>query len=119
MRQLVGLSLLWCAAAYAEPRCARGTVHVDSEHQRLEVALSNPCDALVTCKVTWRVTCGQAAAQELSEDVRLDAHGEQRVVASAAACGDGDWYIAPPKWRCEQTVPIVDGEKPRMRRPRR
>jgi len=112
MRQLVALSLFLCAAASAEPRCARGTVHVDGEHKRLEVALSNPCDSLVTCKVTWRLTCGQAAAQEKSEDVRLDAHTEQRVTASADACGEGDWYIAPPRWRCEEIEPIRDGERP-------
>ena len=119
MRQLVALSLFLCAAASAEPRCARGSVHVDSEHQRLEVSLSNPCDSLVTCKVTWRLTCGHEAAQEKSEDVRIDAHAEQRVTASAASCGDGDWYIAPPRWRCEETTPIRDGDKPRSRHAQR
>jgi hypothetical protein len=115
MRQLLALSLLLCAHAYAQPHCTRGSVNVDRDGKRLEVALSNECDALVSCKVSWRVQCGREAVQEKSEDVRIDARGEQRVTASASACGDGDWYIAPPKWRCEETTPIRDGDKPHRR----
>lgn len=114
MRFLVALFVLVTAAAHAEPRCTRGSVRVDNDHKRLEVALSNSCESLVTCKVSWRLTCGHEATQERTEDLRIDGRHEEHVFASASACGDSDWYIAPPKWRCEEI--ITDGEKPARKR---
>ena len=109
------LVLLVSSPVRAE-HCTDGQVRVDSDGKRLEVAFRNRCDARVTCKVDWQLRCGRDGKQKRNDEVRLDGRGEERLSLSAASCGEGDWEISPPRWRCEAPQ-IIDGEKPR-RHPR-
>ena len=116
MRILV-LSLLLVVPSLARAeRCTDGQVRLDSEGKRLEVAFKNRCESRVTCKVDWQLRCGADARQKRNDEIRLDGHAEERLSLSAASCGEGDWEISPPRWRCEEPQPIIDGEKPRRHR---
>lgn len=91
---------------HAEPRaaparCASVRVEVDAERHKVYVDLRNACEARVGCDVSWTLRCGRGAAEQRSERVMLDGRGEHRVEASALSCGDDDWRISTPRWRCD------------------
>ncbi len=104
--------------AHGSPPCTKGRVEVDNDKRTLIVSLDNHCDARIPCKVTWRLRCNRGPAQEKEEAVQLEAHGDQRIEATASMCSsDGDWEISPPRWRCDEPVEI--SERPSGKRPRR
>lgn len=112
---LLSAASLPSRSAYAD-HCTDGHVRLDSDGKRLEVAFHNRCDQRVTCKVDWQLRCGKDAKQARLDEVHLDGKAEERVSLSAASCGEGDWEISPPRWRCEEPQPIIDGDKPRRHR---
>lgn len=116
MRVSLLLLLLGVTSSARAEHCTDGKVRLDSDGRRLEVAFRNRCDARVTCKVDWQLRCGEGGRQKRNDEVRLDGRGEERLSLSAASCGEGDWEISPPRWRCEEPPSIVDGEKPRRHR---
>ena len=99
--------------------CARAQVHVDEEHQKVLVSFGNRCEEKLSCQVSWAVRCGKGASEEKSDRVTIEGHGESQVEASAVSCGDGDWRITPPRWRCEEpSAPTEELVAPRPRRRR-
>ncbi len=93
--------------AHADETCTRAHVTVDESGRTVVVAFDNRCDARIGCEVHWSLRCGKGSAEEKSEALRMDAHTESQVTASALSCGDADWRISPPRWRCDQPEDAV------------
>ena len=82
--------------------CTNVNVSVDEQHQKVVVAFSNHCESKTSCAVSWSLRCGKGASEPKSERVSIEGHSESQLEASALACGDVDWRITPPRWRCEE-----------------
>jgi hypothetical protein len=104
--------------AYADEPCTRAQVTVDESGHKVIVAFDNRCDARIGCEVHWSLRCGKGSAEEKSETLRMDAHTESQVTASALSCGDADWRISPPRWRCDQPEDAVTQSTSTRRRKR-
>ena len=87
--------------AFADEPCTRGRVDVDRENRKLVVHFENRCQDKVDCKITWKLRCNRGASEVREASVELRPHGSEYVEANALSCGDGDWDISPPKWRCD------------------
>jgi hypothetical protein len=104
--------------AYADEPCTKAHVAVDERGHKVVVSFDNRCDARIGCEVSWSLRCGKGGAEEKSEVLRMDAHTGGEVIASALSCGDDDWHISPPRWRCDEPEDPVNGSKPPLRRRR-
>jgi len=105
----------WPSHALANDRCTEVHVEVDAQGHKVLVDLKNSCEARVGCHVTWTLRCGHGRAEERGEKVWIEGRTDQRVEASAASCGDDDWQISPPRWRCDETHATTTTTKPRRR----
>jgi hypothetical protein len=99
-------------SAFADDKpCASAEVSVDENNRKVTVSFHNRCETHVGCRVEWQMRCGKGSFEHKSEEVRIEGHGDNAVVASALSCGDdADWRINPPRWRCDEpdTAPVVD-----------
>ncbi len=114
------VGVAWGTLASADPSaCARGHTELDREQKRVVVTFENGCDARVGCAVSWTVRCGRSRVEHRSEQLRIDARGEATVTASAQVCGDDEWRISDPRWRCDEPEgPVTESSKPPRRRRR-
>ncbi len=103
----------------ADGPCAQANVIVEEQHQKVVVSFSNRCAAKVSCVVSWSVRCGKGATEAKSDRVSIDGHSESQLEATALHCGDGDWRITPPRWRCDEpSAPVEELSAQRSRRRR-
>lgn len=99
--------------------CASANVAVDEVNQKVIVSFSNRCAQKVSCAVSWGLRCGHGAMEAKGDLVSIDGHAESQLEASASSCGDGDWRITPPRWRCDEpSAPVeqLTAQKPRTHR---
>lgn len=108
----------WSTLVLANPteRCTQVRVEVDAAGHKVLVGLQNACETRVGCTVSWNLRCGRRRSEARSERVWVEGRAEHQVEASASTCGDEDWAISPPRWRCDETH--VTSSVPARRRPR-
>jgi hypothetical protein len=109
------------SSARADKRCTEALVNVDEMNRQVTVSFHNSCQEHVSCRVQWTLKCGgKGRGEDKSEELRIDGHGDNAVVASALSCGDADWRINPPRWRCDEpdetpTIEHSSGKKKKRR----
>ena len=91
-------------SAHAESRspCTSAEVDVDVNARKVTVSFRNRCEVHIGCKVQWSLRCGKGSNVAKEEMIRVDGKGDASVIANAISCGDGDWRISPPRWRCDE-----------------
>jgi hypothetical protein len=108
---LVGPGVATQRSAFADKRsCTDVGVSVDEVNRKVTVSFHNHCATHVGCRVQWSLRCGKGSPQSKEEEIRVDGRSDNAVVASALSCGDEDWRINPPRWRCDEgdEAPVVE-----------
>jgi hypothetical protein len=98
-------------SAFADGRpCTEARVSVDEVNRKVTVSFHNRCETHIGCRVQWALRCGKGSAQAREEEVRVEGRSDNAVVASGLSCGDEDWRINPPRWRCDEPddTPVLE-----------
>jgi hypothetical protein len=86
--------------------CVKYEQALGSDKQSVDLRLSNSCDSVVSCELSWTVKCDGQPAQQREERSFDLAIGEQRTTnASAEACGEAAWHVRNVRWRCASSAP--------------